>query len=584
MSRTILRARLPSPSTPSYVVTRQTAFAEYTARDGARLEYFLGKYWLLGGWQPVPNGWSATNAVTNEVWSSPDLITWTKELDHDDAPPTSGAGARWYPRHTHMSCVFDGKLWIFGSDQYDPGGAAPNTSQDPIDSSVWSSVDGVTWVQVAPSSQDAGWWGHGRGVWDAIPAVFGGYMHIIGGYRTAAGSETNVRIAWPSCSEHWRSADGVTWEQMPDLPFSRARTLNAVEVNGKLVIAGGISSPPPYAENPATPMNDVWTWDGTTWTQTSDGSSAAWEGRSWLDVASYDGKLWVLSGWDDDAFLNRGGARWTSDYGVTWNELPTGTVGIPPSHADGVLGRPDGIAVAGGFSQKTNTWFLTAGDPGTVDYPGTLELSAWWYGFTGGTYWLGRFSGGLSAVEHLIEATHPPTAGAALNGHVTASFNGTDQKFVGPTGLLATSFSIWWVFKASAAVPDYGAATPWAAPGIDDTSGAGLAIGFNESGVRAGYHDGTDWDSVVQAASVGAWHRARIRSDGTKIELSVDGNAWTSVARDPINSITQPLRVGTCFDGSFFSGLTAAVGVIKRALTDEEFDALDAHLVSKYDL
>lgn len=566
-----------------YAIQRMTGAAEYTQRDGARIEYFNSKYWILGGWQPTPNVWSATNAVTNEIWSSPDLVTWTQEATHVDTPPTSGAGARWHPRHTHMTCVFDSKLWVFGSDQYDPGGSVANPSLDPISSDVWNSTDGTTWTRVA--ADNLATWGHTRGVYDSIAGVYGGYIHIIGGYR-ADGVE--ARTAWPSTSEHWRSADGITWTQLTDIPFSRARTLNAISVGGRLVVVGGISSPSPVGLNPAVAMNDVWTWDGSTWTQTSDGSGAPFEGRSWFAVAGYDGKLWALTGWDDDATLNRGSAFWSSDFGATWNELPAGTVGYPPSHADGVAATADGIALVCGFRQQRNTWLLSRGTPDDVDYPGTLPLSAWWRSYDGSSPWHGSYSTDGSGGNHLTEATNPPAAGAALNGHDTADFDGTNDKMTAPAitngHILAGTFSIWWLFNADSAVADPGAAAPTNAPGIDDTSGAGLAIGFCAAGVRAGYFDGTTWDSVAQAASTGSWHLARIRSDGTKIELSVDSNAWTNVARTAALSPGGVLRVGTCYAGVFFNGRIAEVGATHEVLSDVEFDAIKTYVNSHYGL
>jgi hypothetical protein len=560
----------------SYVVTRQTAFADYSLRDGARLEYFNSKYWLLGGWQPDPNGWGV-NSTTNEVWSSPDLITWTLELADDPAPPTSGAGARWYPRHTFMSCVFDGKLWVFGSDQYDPGGTEPNTSTDPVDTSVWNSEDGVTWTRVAADSLTS--WGAtgGRGCWDAIVGVYGGYMHIIGGYRAPDG--TTVRIAWPTSSEHWRSQDGVNWEQMPDVPFSRARVSHAVTVGGRLVIVGGMSSPPPTTIEPAVPMNDVWTWDGATWEQTS--ASASWTGRTWVGAAAYDGKLWVLTGHDDDTATNLADTYWSSDFGVTWNE-----VDVPwlPSHADGVTVTAAGIAVVSGYAQGKNTWLLAAGTP-EADYPSTQTLSAWWHDIQDAESWTGDFSEGLSGFNHLAETTNEPTIGT-LDGHPTAVFNGTSRRLVGPNlnTLIGSSWTIGWMFKATSAPADPGAAGPYAAPGISDASGSPIAIGITQSGVRAGYHDGATWDSALVAASLGDWHFAFARGDATEVELSIDGGGFTSVARAAgITPSAALLRIGQTYDGTiYFHGEMTQILMASAKLSDEVRDNTYAYLKARY--
>ena len=70
---------------------------------------------------------------------SPDLVNWTRQLDHDDNPPLTGPTARWRRRHTFGSCVFDGYLWVVGGDHLD-GSFAP--------SDVWRSSDGVTWDEI----------------------------------------------------------------------------------------------------------------------------------------------------------------------------------------------------------------------------------------------------------------------------------------------------------------------------------------------------------------------------------------------------------------------------------------------------
>src|SRR5918997_971947 len=51
--------------------------APYEWRDGARLHFFRGKYWLLGGWVNGPRkSWDGDD-TTNEIWSSTDLASWT---------------------------------------------------------------------------------------------------------------------------------------------------------------------------------------------------------------------------------------------------------------------------------------------------------------------------------------------------------------------------------------------------------------------------------------------------------------------------------------------------------------------------
>src|SRR5687768_4371612 len=85
----------PQPYTGSLISDK----APYEWRDGAKLHFFKGKYWLLGGWVNGPRkSWDGDD-TTNEIWSSPDLVTWTLERKHIAQPATTGPDARWTRRH-----------------------------------------------------------------------------------------------------------------------------------------------------------------------------------------------------------------------------------------------------------------------------------------------------------------------------------------------------------------------------------------------------------------------------------------------------------------------------------------------------
>jgi len=78
--------------------------APYEWRDGAKLHFFRGKYWLLGGWTVGPRKAWDGDITTDEIWSSPDLATWTLERKHvhmvtedDFRRFQEGPDARWTP-------------------------------------------------------------------------------------------------------------------------------------------------------------------------------------------------------------------------------------------------------------------------------------------------------------------------------------------------------------------------------------------------------------------------------------------------------------------------------------------------------
>lgn len=305
------------PDGHSYVGTELTSAAAFSQRDGAKLRFMAGKYWLFGGWNSTPNPAWDNMQTTNEVWSSVDRITWTLELAHDSNPPVAGIGARPRPRHTAGDCFVDGYWYIVGSDQYDIG--RPD---------VWRTADGVTWerrIAFAP-------WGQKVGL---CVGSFGTEIHVIGGQWLQAS------VIGDATSQHYRSQDGgVTWQQLPDAPFARSFVGSLLETCGLLVLVGGNAG----FVNDAVLCNDTWAWNGSVWRHQS--SSALWTPRMWIDTAVYDQKIWALAGRAADG-LDAGGAYYSTDAGQTWNSTPGPW---PPSHADGITATDaDGITMASGF-------------------------------------------------------------------------------------------------------------------------------------------------------------------------------------------------------------------------------------------
>jgi hypothetical protein len=320
-----------TPNAHTYTASLVTAAAAFTARDGSKLHYFVGKYWLIGGWNTTPD-WATDS--TNEVWSSVDRITWTLELAHDGAPPTMGAGARFYPRHTFGSCVMGGYLWVVGGDLAlgVSGGGTAAGPWGPND--VWRSADGVTWTRV----QDLVPWNDNA---LHIVTAFNDEIHTFGGVCSVG---SLMRL------EHWKSADGITWTRMPDPPFTRYAVQNGVVLEDKLIVISGARG------LFATPTMDTSTWayDGLTWALQS--SSAGWTGRYWVGVAAYDSKLWLLTG--RDFGVAELADLWSSeDLGQTWDAF--GAVPWVGSHADGIdANETDGITMASGFLQGINVFKL----------------------------------------------------------------------------------------------------------------------------------------------------------------------------------------------------------------------------------
>jgi hypothetical protein len=324
---------------PKYAGAVLTDKAPYEWRDGAKLHFFKGKYLLLGGWTVGPRKSWDGNATTNEIWSSPDLINWTLARKHvymgtqvDIDRATEGPDPIWTPRHAFGSFVFNDYLWVIGRDHM--------ISAPIID--VWRSKDALNWELVMKE----GVLGRKR---MPLVTVYKDAIHVLGGETEEPGKMGG------STATHFRSTDGINWEELPDMPFVRSSG-GAVEFNGLLLVLGGNSG---NTTNGGTRIrnNDVWAWDGKAWTRQTE--HAPWPPMMWIDVTTYDGKVWVLAGRKSDepgAPGDQSGAWWSADAGKTWTHVDAPW---PATHADGVTAtNADGIVMAGGNQIASSTYRL----------------------------------------------------------------------------------------------------------------------------------------------------------------------------------------------------------------------------------
>lgn len=195
------------------------------------------------------------------------------------------------------------------------------------------------------------------------------------------------------------------------------------------------------------------------------------------------------------------------------------------------------------------------GAPAVFD-PATEDPALWLRGSYGGSPWEGTDSAGTSGTHDFTEAMTPPDVGDEVNGFSPADFS--DSKLgnasAQDTFISATAYTLMCLFYARTAATDPGAGSPFAMPafltGTSGGVGAVFQFGFTAAGVRAGHYDGT-WDSVAAEASVGAWHLAFARFNGTLLEVGVDGGALASVARGSVVGATDGgNRIGQNYDGS----------------------------------
>lgn len=541
----------PTLPTEEFAGIQKTGAAGYGQRDGCQLLYLNGFYYLLGGWDAaLPNAWSATEVTTNEVWRSPDLVTWTKILAHDSNPPLGGAGARWRRRHSFGTLVIGNYMYVIGGDTSDTG--------PPYPSDIWRSLDGITWELMAATSP----W-----LYLSIVGYFQGAIHIIGGSGDPV--------------QHKRSTDGgLTWETLTPTPFPRASVTRAVvdSNRNRMYVIGGL--------NPDTSalMNDCWEYDGTTWVQVS--ASAAWLGREWIATAHYESRLWALTG---SNVSNRGGARYSEDGGATWTELDA--VPWPGSHADGVFATSAGIAMAGGSSFADKAYLLKKLAPDPSVFTATLPWTLWCSGsgFDPNTpRVLSKNSSGTSGTRTLNIVSGSPTQGE-INGRPTIILDGVNDvlRYTGAGEALdlisRTSYVICFTGKIISSPTDD--VTTYQNPGIACESSAYFGIGVRSSGVVEAYHDGGSATHADVAWTTGQLVRIQVWFDGTTLRIRKNKGAWASVAKGIITPVSLgPFAIGSRHNLTAFAALELGEILVSNspAITEDDLNRVDDEQLLKW--
>ena len=247
------------PSIPTGTLWQQTAAGatSFPVRGGFGTAVLNGKLWVVGG--------QGASSRLNDVWSSPDGVTWTQEL----------ANAPWTARNSHTLTAFNGKLWLMG------GYAGASGYRNDI----WSSADGITWTREIASAVWPPRSGH-------RVVEHGNKLWLMGGIGSSGG-----------LSDVWNSSDGVNWTLVTDTAGWSARNgFGAASFNNKLWVMGGAN------RGGSSFTNDVWSsTDGITWTEETH--AAAWPIRASHQVEVFDGKMWLLGG---------SAASWNSEYSDVW--------------------------------------------------------------------------------------------------------------------------------------------------------------------------------------------------------------------------------------------------------------------------
>lgn len=331
---------------------RSVATGVWIPRDGAELVAlpsgpYKGRVVMYGGWhssaQPTWDGLT----TTNEIHASDDRgATWSVLSAHVSTPPTSGAGAKPLPSHTMGVCLHthDGVDYVYwiGDDALSP----PNGEvwRFPVAQGGYEGAERLT--TNGPTAD---------GSWLHKVVSYGGALYCIGGQT----STTNTATAH---SHVWRSTDGgATWTQLSDAPWAGRSSIGLAVHRGLIYVVAGSK----YHDTDASRVhyNDVWTFDGSTWTEILANGHGQFAGRHYHGCVSAGGRLWIFGGWNSTApgdeigsgsagnlhsiFWSLTGATWTRFENQAWGG----------SHADGFCVTPDQRVIrAAGNKFDTGTY------------------------------------------------------------------------------------------------------------------------------------------------------------------------------------------------------------------------------------
>ena len=219
---------------------------------------FDDRMWVIGGTQ---NG----VGEVADVWWSTDGSSWT----------LASAGPHWTPRTSHNVTVFNDQLWLTGGANW----VGPENSDYTHFNDVWTSTDGVSWLQITSSAPWAERAQHGVVVYD-------GQLWILGGVQWDVQQFFN---------DVWVSADGSVWTEVEAGPRWGPRDgHSAVVFDGRIWVIGG-------AVSGWDDWDDVWySVDGVTWSEVATYGSS-WLGRRFHETFVIDDQIWLIGGYSSYA-------------------------------------------------------------------------------------------------------------------------------------------------------------------------------------------------------------------------------------------------------------------------------------------
>ena len=307
----------------------------WAPRAGLQAVELRNDLYVMGGRGPF--SFETETVLYGDVWKSTDVgATWTRT-----------ASNAWPARGYFGAVTHRGRIFVIGGQNFstrpNPGfpdgcpGLPPGVPCLPIipDSTffddVWSSRDGVTWIQ---ETADAPW--EGRAGLSVV--VHAGAIYVFGGSQgddVSTGGSGRVLF-----NDVWMSRDGRNWTEVTsEAPWAPRAGAAVVSKDGYLYLLGGEKGftcgfDPASPCQPATAtlyFNDVWrSRDGASWTRVT--SAAGWSARPGHQCVVLLDQIVCFGGYGEVPGLPPVPANptdmWTSRDGRWWRQL--GSPAAPP--------------------------------------------------------------------------------------------------------------------------------------------------------------------------------------------------------------------------------------------------------------
>jgi hypothetical protein len=187
--------------------------AEYYARRDHAVLSFDNQLWMLAG---LTIDADSNQVILGDVWVSGNGKNWTEK----------GSLVTFFPRRNHSAVVHDGKMWVLGGYGLNALGA-----EGPLND-VWESTNGDSWIRKSetsgyPSRLGAGCTAHAGLLW------------LVGGATIdGAGTETFYNDVWSSGDGITWLQNMAAGPPSPS-QFSARGYTGLASIGGKLILVGG---------------------------------------------------------------------------------------------------------------------------------------------------------------------------------------------------------------------------------------------------------------------------------------------------------------------------------------------------------